>query len=193
MHPQPVPQPKKRAAPRKSAAKKAKGEPTYGSDGELLDLDDAAEEANAGGRIRGIDESLPPIIALTDIFSDLVSRVNLDNAVKTLNGRKLRVGTMCRCASKGAYSVRHAGANSMLDHSGTESPLLALGIISSVIGEVKGQKLEVEHIFSCEIEPFKQVRRVPCTLASRAASDAPAHPGLHRAQLLTSSAVPRCD
>lgn len=41
--------------------------------------------------------------------------------------------------------------------SGTESPLLALGLISSSLESLMGSKLGVAHIFSCEIEPFKQV------------------------------------
>jgi hypothetical protein len=57
---------------------------------------------------------------------------------ETGEARKLRVGTMC---------------------SGTESPLLALQLISEAMEADKamdGRKLKVEHIFSCEIEPFKQ-------------------------------------
>jgi len=40
--------------------------------------------------------------------------------------------------------------------SGTESPLLALQLISEAMELDGGSKLEIEHIFSCEIEPFKQ-------------------------------------
>lgn len=40
--------------------------------------------------------------------------------------------------------------------SGTESPLLALELIQKSIIEQHGLALEVEHVFSCEIEPFKQ-------------------------------------
>ncbi|KAL8287458.1 hypothetical protein RQP46_003316 [Phenoliferia psychrophenolica] len=83
----------------------------------------------------GVDERLPPIIALDDIFEDLLKKVDLSNAIKTLDGRKLRVGTMC---------------------SGTESPLLALDIVSNILRRQDGYKLEVEHIFSAEIEPYKQ-------------------------------------
>ncbi|KAK4703476.1 hypothetical protein P7C70_g2742, partial [Phenoliferia sp. Uapishka_3] len=125
----------KQPAPKRKP-KKAKKQQEIGSDGEPLDDgDDGDDDGPGAGRCKGIDENLPPIVSLDDIFSDLVRRTNLDAAVQRLKGRKLRVGTMC---------------------SGTESPLLALGIVSSVIGKVKGQTLEVEHIFSCEIEPFKQ-------------------------------------
>lgn len=82
------------------------------------------------------ESSLPPISRLPDIFLDIVSRLS---EVKTLaehiKGRKLRVATMC---------------------SGTESPLLALNLISRAMTEKFGTTIEVEHVFSCEIVPFKQ-------------------------------------
>ena len=40
--------------------------------------------------------------------------------------------------------------------SGTESPLLALEQISRALKTLSGEKLQVEHIFSCEIVPIKQ-------------------------------------
>jgi hypothetical protein len=82
------------------------------------------------------DSSLPPISRLPDIFLDIVSRLS---EVKTLaehiKGRTLRVATMC---------------------SGTESPLLALNLISRALTEKYGTTIDVEHVFSCEIVPFKQ-------------------------------------
>ena len=82
------------------------------------------------------DSSLPPISRLPDIFLDIVSRLS---EVKTLaehiKGRTLRVATMC---------------------SGTESPLLALNLISRAMAEKYGSTIDVEHVFSCEIVPFKQ-------------------------------------
>lgn len=89
------------------------------------------------------DLKLPPLSTMPSIFKDIVDRnpklrdvAELFKQHNKLNAtsRKLRVGTMC---------------------SGTESPLLALQLISEAM-EVDGSKLEVEHIFSCEIEPFKQ-------------------------------------
>lgn len=53
----------------------------------------------SSGKQEALNEQLPPIIALTDIFADLVGKVQ-DDMVKVcdkLDGRKLRVGTMCRC------------------------------------------------------------------------------------------------
>ena len=60
----------------------------------------------------GIDTSLPPLHDIEDIFYDLTSkgrRIGLEKALAHLAGRKLKVATMC---------------------SGTESPLLALDLIS---------------------------------------------------------------
>jgi hypothetical protein len=83
-----------------------------------------------------LDLSLPPIHDIPEIFSDLVGRVpDLKNVAEHIHGRKLRVATMC---------------------SGTESPLLALGLICESVKEHYDVALEVEHVFSCEIEPFKQ-------------------------------------
>jgi hypothetical protein len=79
---------------------------------------------------------LQPLSSIPKMFDDLVSRAGkLDRVVNRLNGRKLRVATMC---------------------SGTESPLLALRMITRSLFKETGKTLEVEHIFSCEIEPFKQ-------------------------------------
>jgi hypothetical protein len=59
----------------------------------------------------GIETSLPPLHEIGDIFGDMTKKamdVGFDKIVKHLGGRKLRVATMC---------------------SGTESPMLALGLI----------------------------------------------------------------
>ena len=75
---------------------------------------------------------LPPIGSIPDMFADIVHRTpELQKVADHLGGRPLRVATMC---------------------SGTESPLLALGLISRAMGNT----MTVEHVFSCEIEPFKQ-------------------------------------
>jgi hypothetical protein len=107
-----------------------------------IDMDEEEEEEEGGITGKGgkyvspEDSSLPPISRLPDIFLDIVSRLS---EVKTLaehiKGRKLRVATMC---------------------SGTESPLLALNLISRAMTEKLGTTIEVEHVFSCEIVPYKQ-------------------------------------
>jgi hypothetical protein len=102
--------------------------------------DEDEDEAGITGKkekyVSPEESSLPPISRLPDIFLDIVSRLS---EVKTLaehiKGRKLRVVTMC---------------------SGTESPLLALNLISRAMTEKFGITIEVEHVFSCEIVPFKQ-------------------------------------
>eukprot|EP00873_Tetraselmis_striata_P026775 jgi/Tetstr1/447039/TSEL_034496.t1 len=78
---------------------------------------------------------LPVITEPQAMFTDMVARSEpfLDFARKLK--RPLRVATMC---------------------SGTESPLLALEMISKACSNNHGVNFEVEHVFSCEIEPFKQ-------------------------------------
>ena len=79
---------------------------------------------------------LPPISTIPEIFKDIVVRMpDIKSVAKHIKGRKLRVATMC---------------------SGTESPLLALGLSQEYIEEIYDIKLETQHVFSCEIEPFKQ-------------------------------------
>ena len=92
--------------------------------------------SNRGPRQAADQSDLPPISSIPAMFDDMVSHApELGKVVDRLNGRKLRVATMC---------------------SGTESPLLALRMITRSLFKETGKKLEVEHIFSCEIEPFKQ-------------------------------------
>lgn len=79
---------------------------------------------------------LPPINEIPAIFDDLVGRIpEIKQVAEHVAGRKLRVATMC---------------------SGTESPLLALELIQKSIFEQYEARLDIEHVFSCEIEPFKQ-------------------------------------
>ncbi|KAF7370517.1 Helicase C-terminal domain-containing protein [Mycena sanguinolenta] len=93
--------------------------------------------AKADSKVVAPDQSnLPPIHDIPAIFADLVSRIpKIKNVAQRVEGRKLRVATMC---------------------SGTESPLLALELIQKAILDQYGLDFKVEHVFSCEIEPFKQ-------------------------------------
>lgn len=105
---------------------------------EESDVDmDVPVAAKKGNRVAAPDASdLPPIHDIPAIFSDLVSRIpKIKEVAEHVSGRKLRVATMC---------------------SGTESPLLALELIQKSINEQHGIYLDIEHVFSCEIEPFKQ-------------------------------------
>ncbi|KAF3914918.1 hypothetical protein ABW20_dc0107988 [Dactylellina cionopaga] len=79
---------------------------------------------------------LPPISSIQDIFLDMTkNNEKLQNVAARLNGRPLRVATMC---------------------SGTESPLLALGLIITHLKSLFNADMAIEHVFSCEIEPWKQ-------------------------------------
>ncbi|TYJ54912.1 hypothetical protein B9479_004420 [Cryptococcus floricola] len=86
--------------------------------------------------VKDMSEDLPPMSNVEAMFDHLVSRMpDIVQLVKQLNGRKLRVATMC---------------------SGTESPLLALDMIAQAIKSQHDLTLSFDHVFSCEIEPFKQ-------------------------------------
>jgi hypothetical protein len=109
------------------------------SDDDAMDVDmEIAQERDPKvlKKLSPDQSDLPPINKIPEIFADIVQRTpDLKKVAKHLKGRKLRVATMC---------------------SGTESPLLALGMISDAMKDLYGVKLEIEHVFSCEIEPFKQ-------------------------------------
>ncbi|PLW39290.1 hypothetical protein PCASD_05314 [Puccinia coronata f. sp. avenae] len=84
-----------------------------------------------------IDETkLAPLTEIPDMFLDMVkNRPEFKDTIDQIGGRQLRVATMC---------------------SGTESPLLALGLIATSVKQLWGKDFRVRHVFSCEIEPFKQ-------------------------------------
>ncbi|KAF2027883.1 hypothetical protein EK21DRAFT_70985 [Setomelanomma holmii] len=87
---------------------------------------------------KGIDFDLPPIDDVEDIFSDLATRaldLGLSDVLTKLEGRPLNVATMC---------------------SGTESPLLALDLLSKALQQSGRPPIHVRHNFSAEIEVFKQ-------------------------------------
>ncbi|KAH7118782.1 hypothetical protein B0J11DRAFT_75237 [Dendryphion nanum] len=85
-----------------------------------------------------INLSLPPLTDIKDIFSDMVANAmkkGLSSALKDIKDRPLNVATMC---------------------SGTESPLIALQLVSQALQDQGYSAIEVNHHFSAEIEPFKQ-------------------------------------
>ena len=98
---------------------------------------DASTTNKKTSKSNAIESSdLPPINEIPAIFDDLVGRIpGIKQVAEHVAGRKLRVATMC---------------------SGTESPLLALELIQKSIFEQYEVRLDIEHVFSCEIEPFKQ-------------------------------------
>ncbi|RPD59037.1 hypothetical protein L226DRAFT_489066 [Lentinus tigrinus ALCF2SS1-7] len=134
-------QPKKNGKPSDDKVDNDKSDDELPADDKPVDDDpsdpdagDADEEQAKGSAIENSD--LPPIHDIPAIFSNLVSRIpEIKGVAEHLKGRKMRVATMC---------------------SGTESPLLALNLITHYISEQFGVSLEWEHVFSCEIEPFKQ-------------------------------------
>ncbi|KAK2750622.1 hypothetical protein FQN57_002693 [Myotisia sp. PD_48] len=86
----------------------------------------------------GLDRSLPPIYKIDKIFDDLATKARQNGFNKFLEhigSRELRVATMC---------------------SGTESPLLALEMIQDSFSRLFGKTFRLHHLFSAEIEPFKQ-------------------------------------
>lgn len=88
---------------------------------------------------RDLDLSLPPLAHIEDIFLDITKKAlaqGLDQAIGHLKGGALKIGTMC---------------------SGTEAPLLALRLVQQCLrDDLNVDSLEVDHIFSAEIEAFKQ-------------------------------------
>jgi hypothetical protein len=121
----------KKGSKPKTVGRKGKRE-KKNSDDEGSDNDASTNKQSA----KEIAYHLPPMHDLPTIFSDLVNHVpQIVKVAKRLKGRKLRVATMC---------------------SGTESPLLALNLARRCILAQHGISLDVEHVFSCEIEPFKQ-------------------------------------
>ncbi|KAK5711670.1 hypothetical protein LTR17_018305 [Elasticomyces elasticus] len=88
--------------------------------------------------VKGLDLSLPPLSDASEMFADLTAnalKLGLDEVTKHLSGRRIRVATMC---------------------SGTESPLLALQMVHDVLRDMDLETIQVEHIFSAEIVPYKQ-------------------------------------
>ncbi|KAL1955354.1 hypothetical protein VTO42DRAFT_8636 [Malbranchea cinnamomea] len=87
---------------------------------------------------RGLDRTLPPLSKINEIFDDIAIKAKENGIEKFLDhigSRKLRVATMC---------------------SGTESPLLALEMLTDSFQRLLGKTFRMHHLFSAEIDPFKQ-------------------------------------
>ncbi|KAL2130896.1 hypothetical protein VTI74DRAFT_5802 [Chaetomium olivicolor] len=111
------------------------GEPIDGS--EPMDVDPTSCDTCDGPTKklkRGIDSTLAPISDVVEMFEDMIARLQplvLKNAPLTL-----AVATIC---------------------SGTDAPIFALCLIQAALQALGyGPGLEIRHVFSCEIEPFKQ-------------------------------------
>lgn len=116
--------------------------------------DDASKDWTSLAFKMATKPDLPPLNTTEDFSIELMEKLILEGFHKVtdrLNGRPLRVGTAC---------------------SGTEAPILFLNILSegnisrkSVFFTIdfpnlglkkRGLNLEIEHVFSIEIEPWKQ-------------------------------------
>ncbi|KAF1977758.1 hypothetical protein BU23DRAFT_526261 [Bimuria novae-zelandiae CBS 107.79] len=96
-----------------------------------------ATKSGTNSARKGIDYTLPPMHDNETIYTDLTSRavkLGLADALKILD-RPINVATMC---------------------SGTESPLFGLMASAKALKTVDEPSLEFKHLFSAEIEQFKQ-------------------------------------
>lgn len=64
----------------------------------MMNLDGKGGGGGSGKPRVGLDETLPPITALPEMFADLVKNADrkLNSTIDALKGRSLRVATMCR-------------------------------------------------------------------------------------------------
>ncbi|KAI8799644.1 hypothetical protein BJ742DRAFT_128160 [Cladochytrium replicatum] len=137
---EPEPEPKRRRISGASNGSSKSKRKTPMKQTKLFGGDDNDDQPKSKGRVDEFEKAqreLPPLSDINDMFADMIER-HLDTfkaIVEALGGRKLRVGTMC---------------------SGTESPLLALDLIGQALKRNHGIVFEVDHVFSCEIEPYKQ-------------------------------------
>ena len=121
-------------------------------DEEVLELEDVFEvtkkpktmprattNSKAGNRAgRGIDTSLPPLDNIDAIFADMATKalgLGLDDVLFSLGDRPINIATMC---------------------SGTESPLIALELLSKGLEQQGKPPIRVNHHFSAEIDVIKQ-------------------------------------
>ncbi|MCJ1397910.1 hypothetical protein MMC11_001106 [Xylographa trunciseda] len=96
-------------------------------------MDDPATEEPSGY----VNQELRPMHDIAEIFASLTGKAlatGLSDALGHLGSKKLKVATMC---------------------SGTESPILALRMIRENL-MASGHQFNFHHVFSAEIEPFKQ-------------------------------------
>lgn len=90
------------------------------------------------GEPKGLDTGLPPLSSIDDIFKDITTKaldIGLREILQQTNRQPLRVATMC---------------------SGTESPVLALDMVQDALKSLGEPGLQVDHLFSAEIVPYKQ-------------------------------------
>ncbi|KAL7410274.1 hypothetical protein BDY24DRAFT_400679 [Mrakia frigida] len=121
-----------------AARKKRNKDKMVNSDGEDANDDEDDDSVPENEGVVEKSKRLPPLFKIEDIFADLTKNAKgLEEFARELmeHGEKIKVATMC---------------------SGTESPLLALGLVSRALKAQTGVDLQIDHGFSCEIEPYKQ-------------------------------------
>ncbi|QSZ36520.1 hypothetical protein DSL72_006400 [Monilinia vaccinii-corymbosi] len=99
--------------------------------------DDSSKDWTGLSYKQGINTELPPCDTTSGFIVEFVQKLiaeGFSRVTEHLNGRPLRVATAC---------------------SGTEAPILFLTILSKALRE-KGLNFKIEHVFSIEIEPWKQ-------------------------------------
>jgi hypothetical protein len=75
-------------------------------------------------------------VEVSDMFADMLGRIHVDLSPIANKTIKLKVATLC---------------------SGTDAPIFALKKLQDAfITRGMNQTIEFEHLYSCEIEPFKQ-------------------------------------
>ncbi|KAK4133784.1 hypothetical protein BT67DRAFT_382302 [Trichocladium antarcticum] len=130
-------QPRRLPPPEDPSDDESSGDSDEDHESSALGTEDAAGSAPrvAGCRRNGgIDYSLPPISDVREMFADMVQR--LGPKAVTERAVDLNVATLC---------------------SGTEAPIFALRMIQEAMEAMSPDAaLEFKHLFSCEIEPFKQ-------------------------------------
>ncbi|KAH8916291.1 hypothetical protein BT69DRAFT_1355809 [Atractiella rhizophila] len=114
----------------------------------------AKKKGPAGERTSWVsmeESPLPPITNHYDMFCR--SRIQSSRARAAFQIAKWMVGSFVLSSSMSLFVKKAPDATVGL--AGRNLPLLALGMISKALKEKKGVELPIEHVFSCEIEPFK--------------------------------------
>jgi site-specific DNA-cytosine methylase/serine/threonine protein kinase len=86
-------------------------------------------------KLNGLDSARPPISTIDGIFDDMAVNATGMHLEEALPPFDLRIATMC---------------------SGTEAPLLGMGLLKQALLRQDKTHLNIRHIFSAEKEPFKQ-------------------------------------
>ncbi|EED23539.1 SNF2 family helicase, putative [Talaromyces stipitatus ATCC 10500] len=134
-----TPQEIAKATGRRGTRKRQKIEPTSQLVSEFVEMDYANQIRQKFSPQNGLAGDLPPIHDLNQIFEEITRHAVQEDGFKelldSLNGRPLRVATMC---------------------SGTESPILALELVVSELKKMSIGPFSFKQLFSAEIVEHKQ-------------------------------------